>query len=159
MASINSRDGGDRSHRARVAMVTGAAVALGAVAAAAVVAGAVAPGAPAGARITGSEHVTEIFTYLGPTISHSHDLTGHDVWTGVLGDHGRSTTTGPTATVETLHFTRGTVRVNDKAYFDSAARIYPGGESTCSQSGTFDPGKVRVIGGTGAYAGITGTLI
>jgi hypothetical protein len=111
-------------------------------------------------KVSGTVYVTEIYDFQGPGVATEGvtNLVGHDVVTGVIGDNGRATTPTAGSTVETLHLTKGTVIADAKAFFTGAAPKYPGGASSCSEAGSYTAGKVKILRGTGAYAGITGTL-
>jgi hypothetical protein len=110
--------------------------------------------------VSGTVHVTEIYDFQGPGVATEGvtNLVGHDIVTGVIGDNGRATTPTAGSTTETLHLRKGTVTADAKNFLTGAAPKYPGGASSCSEAGTYTSGKVKFVRGTGAYAGIRGTL-
>lgn len=141
-------------HKPRIAAVT--AITIAALAVPLGSAGATARAS----KVSGTVRVSEIYNFQGPGVVTEGvtNLVGHDVVTGVIGDHGRATTPTASSTIETLHLKKGTITADAKGFFSGAAPKYAGGASSCSEAGTYSAGKVKFLRGTGAYVGIKGTL-
>jgi hypothetical protein len=103
--------------------------------------------------------LSEDYYATGHLVEGSSNIVGHDVISGVVSDFGTATTPNANSTIETLHLTKGTVKVNANGFFNSKITHFHKDTTTCSESGDFAAGKVIVLSVTETYKGITGTLI
>lgn len=134
----------------RVAATLGSAIVLAAVPAAVPAAGALAAAAQSAAP--GTVHVYAVGSATSPTQS--------VVLTGAIGDAGTLSVTGPTDTVTlskgtiVLDLSKGSAAEN-KLFNHLSAVVNP---KSCSMNSSYTA-PVKVLGGSGAYAGATGTLV
>jgi hypothetical protein len=109
---------------------------------------ATAPGAPSGAI-----HVYE-------TSTHGPRAPGTIVITGAINDAGMGSATGVVNADGTITLSQGSIKVAPSSTFVSREKDFFGravNPPGCATSGTIT-GPVKIVGGTGAYAGITGTI-
>jgi hypothetical protein len=118
----------------------------------------------AAATASPSHHAASTHGTVQVWVSPSNSAVQKILLTGVIGDHGTATSMDKNGKVDPngkfvkVKLTQGTFEVNAVALDRNLDKIQPAvNHATCSLSGS-GTGNVTLFNGTGAYAGISGTI-